>query len=123
MPQSQVFNIPKKLVYALFSSSIFKICSKNAIIGICRSRKCSTCQKYTFLQCFHHQFLKSALETQIKAYAAVANVQHAEKRVFALFLSSTFEIISRNSNNGVCSIRKCSTCRKTLFDCDFIIIF
>ena len=44
--------------------------------------------KNAFLHCFHHQLFKSVLETQIKAYAAVANAQHAEKRVFAVFSSS-----------------------------------
>ena len=44
--------------------------------------------------CFHHQLLKSALETQIKAYAAFAKVHHTEKRYLALFSSSTFEIFS-----------------------------
>ena len=71
--------------------------------------------KNEFLRCFHHQFLKTALETQIKAYAVVAYAQHAEKRVFALFSSSIFEICSRNANKAICSRRKCSTCRKNAF--------
>ena len=79
--------------------------------------------KNKFLQCFLHQVLKSTLETQIKAYAAVANVKHAEKRVFAVFSSSSFEIYSRNANTGISSIRKCSTCRKTRFCTVFIINF
>ena len=66
--------------------------------------------KNAFLECFHHQVLKSTLETQIKAYAAVANEKHAEKRVFAVFSSSCFEIYSRNANKGIRSIRKYSTC-------------
>ena len=41
--------------------------------------------------CFHDQRLKSALETQIKAYAEVANIQHAEKRYLAVFSSSLFK--------------------------------
>ena len=81
----------EKRVFALVSSSTFEIHSRNAKKGICSTRKCSTCQKKAFLRCFHHQFLKFDLETQIKAYAAVASVQHAEKRVFALFSLSTFE--------------------------------
>ena len=115
MQYSQMFNMAKKRVFALFSSSSFEICSRNAIIGICVSRKCSTCRKYAYLQCFHHPFLKTALETQIKAYAVVAKVQDAEKRVFALFSSSIFEICSRNANIGICSSRQCSTCRKYAF--------
>ena len=81
----------KKRVFALFSSSIFEICSRNANKGICSSSNCSTCWKNAFLQCFHYQFSKTSLETRIKAFAAVANVQHAEKRVFALFSSSTLK--------------------------------
>ena len=47
--------------------------------------------------CFHHQLSKSALETQIKAYAVFANDQHTEKRYLTRFSSSTFEIYSRNA--------------------------
>ena len=54
-------------------------------------------QKNSFLHFFHHQFSETALETQIKAYAAFANVQHTEKRVFALFSSPTFENCLRNA--------------------------
>ena len=50
--------------------------------------------------CFHHQLFKSTLETQIKAYAEFANVQHAEKRYLIVFSSSTFEIYSRNANKA-----------------------
>ena len=80
-------------------------------------------QKGAFLQCFRHQVLKSTLETRLKAYAPFANSQHAEKRYLTVISSSTFENCFSYSNNGVCSIRKCSTCRKTLFDCDFNINF
>ena len=38
--------------------------------------------KNAFLHCFHHQFSKFALETQIKAYVVVASVEHAEKSRF-----------------------------------------
>ena len=79
--------------------------------------------KNAIWQCFHNQLSKSTLETRINAYAAVANVPHAEKRVYALFSSSTFEIYSRNSNIAIRSIRKCSTCRKTLFECVLVINF
>ena len=34
---------------------------------------------------FFHQLLKSALETQIKVYAAFENVQQAEKRYLTVF--------------------------------------
>ena len=115
MQLSQVFNMPKKRVFAVFSSSIFEICSRNAEKGICSSRKCSTCRKNAFLHCFHHQFLKTAVETQINAYAAVANVQLGEKSVFPLFYSSIYEIHSRNANKGICSSRKCSTRRRNAF--------
>ena len=115
MQYSQMFNMTKKRVIALFSSAVFEICSRHANKCNCSSRKCSTRRKNAFLQCFHHQFLKFALETQIKAYAAVSNVQHAEKHVFALFSSSIFEICSRNANIGICSSRKCSTCWKNAF--------
>ena len=54
--------------------------------------------KNAFLQCFHHQLLKSTPETQKKAYAVFTNTQHAEIRVFALFSSSTLEIYSRDAN-------------------------
>ena len=79
--------------------------------------------KYAIWQCFHHQLLKSALETQIKAYAVVANVQLAKKLYLAVFSSSTFEINSRNAYIGICISRKCSTCRKTHFGSVFIINF
>ena len=116
MQSSQMFNMPKKRVFAVFSSSIFEICSRNANIGICSirkcstcpknailhcfhhqffeicsrnvnkgicsNRKCSTCRKNAFLYCFHHQLSKIALETQIKAYAVLANVQHPKKTRF-----------------------------------------
>ena len=91
----------EKRVFPLFSSSIFEICSRNANKGIFSIRKCSTCRKNAFLHFFYHQFSITALETQIQAYAAVANVHHAEKRVFPLFYSSTFEIHSRNANKGI----------------------
>ena len=113
----------EKRVFALFSSSIFENCFRNANKGICSGRKWSTCRKNAFLQCLHNQFLKTALETRIKAFAAVANVHHAEKSVFSLFYSSTFEIHSRNANKGICSSCKCSTCRKTRFCTVFIINF
>ena len=123
MQKSQVFNMSKKRVFALISSSIFENFFRNANKGICSSRKCSTQRKNAFLQCFHHQFLKTALETQIKAYAVVANVQHDEKRVFALFSRSIFENSLRNANKGICGSRKCSTCRKTRLCTVFIINF
>ena len=123
MQHSQMLKMPKKRVFALFSSSPFKICFRNANNGICSFRKCSTFRKTRFPQCSHHQVLNSALETQIKAYVVFANVQCAEKRYLTLISSSTFENCFRNANNGICSIRKCSTCRKTLFDCDFNINF
>ena len=113
----------EKHVFALFSSSIFEICTRNANKGICRSRKCSTCRKNAFLQCFHHQFLKFAQETQIKAYAAVANVQHAEKRVFALFSSSIFEICSRNAKKPNAVVASVQHAEKTRFCTVFIINF
>ena len=51
--------------------------------------------KNAFLLCFHHQVLKSTLETQIMAYAGVANVQHAENAIWLCFhhqhLKSTLE--------------------------------
>ena len=99
----------------MFSSSIFENCLRNANKGICSSRKCSTCRKNAFLQCFYHHVLKIALEKQIMSYVAFTNVQHAEERVFALFSSSTFQLYSRNANIGICSSRKCSTCRKNAF--------
>ena len=48
--------------------------------------------KNAIWQCFHHQLLKYALETQVEAYAAFANVQHTEKRYLGVFSSTTFEI-------------------------------
>ena len=39
--------------------------------------------KNAFLHGFNHQFSKTAFETQIKAYAAFANVKHAEKNAFS----------------------------------------
>ena len=110
-------------VFALFSSWSFEICSRKANTGICSIRKCSTCRENVFLNCFYNHPLKSALETQVKAYAAVANVQHAEKRYLTVISTSTFENYFTNANNGICSIRKCSTCRKTLFASVFIINF
>ena len=74
-------------------------------------------------QSFQLYFLKSALETQMKAYAAFAYVQHAEKHYLAVFSNSTFKIYSKKANIGICSIRICSTCRKTLFGSVFIIIY
>ena len=103
--------------------SIFEICSRNANKGICSIRKCSTCRKNAFLHCFHHQFLKTSLETQIKAYAVIVNVKHAEKRNLASFSLTNFEISSRNVNKRKCSSRKRSTCRKTRFHTVFIINF
>ena len=85
MQYSQMFNMPKKRVFALLSSSIFKNCFRNANKGIRNIRNCSTCRKNAYLQCFHHQFLKTASETQIKAYAVVAIVQHVEKTRFCSF--------------------------------------
>ena len=38
--------------------------------------------KNALMHCFHHKFLKFALETQIKAYVMVASVEHAEKTRF-----------------------------------------
>ena len=58
-------------------------------------------------QCFLHQLLKSTQETLIKAYAAFANVQHAEKRFLAVFPSSNFEIYCRKANNSIFSSHKC----------------
>ena len=55
---------------------------------------------------FHHHLLKSNLETQIKAYAAVVKVQHADKRYLTVISSSTFENCSRNENNSICSCCK-----------------
>ena len=46
--------------------------------------------KNAFLHCFHHQLLKSTLETQIKAYAVVASVQHAEKTRFCTVIIINF---------------------------------
>ena len=113
----------EKCVFALFSTSIFEICSRKANMAICSSRKCSTCRKNVFLHCFHFQFLKTALETQIKAYAVVASVQHAEKTRFCTVFMIYFRNCFRNANNGICSSRKCSTCRKTRFCSDFIMNF
>ena len=79
--------------------------------------------KNAFLQCFRNNVLKTALETQIKAYAVIENVKHAEKRNLASFSLTTFEISSRNVNIGICSSRKRSTCRKTRFHTVFIINF
>ena len=46
--------------------------------------------KNAIWQCFHHQLLKSDLETKIKAYAAFANIDPREKGYMAVFSSSTF---------------------------------
>ena len=42
-------------------------------------------QKNAIWLCFHHQLLKSALETQIKAYAAFGNVQQEENAIWRYF--------------------------------------
>ena len=72
---------------------------------------------------FHHQLFKTALERQIKAYAVVANAQHAEKRVFALFSSSIFEICSRNANKAYAVVTSVQHAEKTRFFTVFIINF
>ena len=105
----------EKRYLTVISSSTFENCFSYANKGICSIRKCSRCRKNVFLHCFHHHLLKYALETQIMAYAAFANAQHAEKRVFAVISSWIFENCFKNANIGIRSSRKCSTCRKNAF--------
>ena len=71
--------------------------------------------KNAFLQCFHDNIWKPTYETQIKAYAAVANAQHAEKRVFAVFSSSAFEIYSRNANKAYAVFANVQHAEKRVF--------
>ena len=110
-----MFNMPKNAFSALFSSWCFEIYSRNANEGICIFRKCSTCRKNAFLRWFHNQFLKNASETQIKAYAVVANVQHAEKRVFAQFSSSIFETASESQIMAYAAFAKVQHAEKRVF--------
>ena len=76
-----------------------------------------------FLQCFHHQVLKSTLETQIKAYAVFANVQHAEKRYLNVTSSSTFENCFRNANMASAVFTNVQHAEKTRFCSVFNINF
>ena len=118
--------LPKKHYLDVFSNLAYEIYSKKANKGICSCIKFPTSptkiSKMLFVV-FSSQILKSTLETQIKACAVVANVQHAEKRHLAVFSSSSFEIYSGNANRGICSILNCTTSRKTLYGSVFIINF
>ena len=108
--------LPKKILYfAVFMKTTYEIFSRNANNGICSSCKCSTSPRTPFSSVFKLNIVKSALETRLKAYTVVANVQHSKKRYLAVFSNSNCEIFSRNANNAKCSSCKCSTPPKTLF--------
>ena len=64
---------------------------------------------------FHHQLLKTALETQIKAYAAVANAQHAEKRVSAVFSSSILKTALETQIYAFAAVANAQNAEKRVF--------
>ena len=122
MQRSQMFNMPKNAIWQYFHHQLLKSALETQIKAYAAVANDQHAEIAIWLS-FHHQHLKSTLETQVKAYAALANVKHAGKRYLAVFSYMIFEICSRNANEGICSIRICSTCRKTLFGSVFIIIY
>ena len=122
MQYSQILNLPKNAIWLFFHHQILKSTLETQIKAyavFANAQHAENC----YLADFSSSTFENALETEIMAYAAFAIVQRAEKRIFAVFSSSSFEIYSRNANKGICSIRKCSTCRKTRFCSVFIIKF
>ena len=115
MQHSQMFNMPKNAISLCFHHQLLNSTLETQIRHMQLSQMFNL-PINAFWKCFHNQLLKYTLGLQVKAYAAFANVQHAEKRYLAVFSSLTLEIYPRNANKDMCSICKCSTRRKTLFE-------
>ena len=79
--------------------------------------------KNAFFHCFHHQFPKFALETQIRHMQQLQVFNMPKKLVFAQFLSSIFENCSRNANKAYAAFANVQHADKTLFCTVFIFNF
>ena len=79
--------------------------------------------KNAFLQCFHHQVLKSTLETQIKAYAVVANAQHAENAFLHCFHHQILKTAFETQINAYAAVAIVHHAEKRVFSIVLFIIF
>ena len=79
--------------------------------------------KNAFLHLFHQHLVKSTLETQIKAYAVVANVQHAEKRVLRCFHHHFFKTALEKQIKSYAVVASVQHAKNTRFCSVFIINF